>query len=88
MQSETKGSMSLKKPTAVSEPVITVSSDLAHELLGMNPKELLQSIKNIPLGDYAAKVQFTINKRSLLLQSSNVNWHFARVLTKKMSMLS
>jgi hypothetical protein len=72
MQSETKGSMSLKKPTAVSEPVITVSSDLAHELLGMNPKELLQSIKNIPLGDYPAKVQFTINKRSLLLQSSNV----------------
>jgi Zn-dependent M28 family amino/carboxypeptidase len=32
----------------------------------------LQSIKNIPAGEYPTNVQFTINKRTLLLQSSNV----------------
>ncbi|HEX8462918.1 MAG TPA: M28 family peptidase [Segetibacter sp.] len=73
MASETKGSMYLKKQTTTTaSPVITVSSDVAHELLGMNSKELLQSIKNIPTGPYPSKTQFTINKRTLLLQSSNV----------------
>jgi len=72
LASETKGAMYLKKPTTTYEPVISVSSDLAHELLGMNPKQLLQSIKNIPTGEYPARVQFTMNKRTLMLQSSNV----------------
>jgi hypothetical protein len=72
MQSETKGRMYLKKPTVTAQPVITVSSDLAHELLGMNPNQLLQSIKNIPVGDYPVSAQFIMNKRTMLLQSSNV----------------
>lgn len=68
----TKGRMFLKKVAAESVPVITVSSDLAHELLGMNPAHLLESIKNIPTGNYKTKAQFLIHKRTLLLQSSNV----------------
>ncbi len=71
---DTKGAMYLKRPVAAAAPVpaITVSSDVAHQLMGLNPKELLQSIKNIPTGEYKANAQFTINKRTLLLQSSNV----------------
>ncbi|MDB5249576.1 MAG: family peptidase [Segetibacter sp.] len=70
--SETKGRMYLKKPPTDPLPVISVSSDVAHELLGLNPKQLLESIKNVPLGVYKSNAQFTINKRTLLLQSSNV----------------
>lgn len=70
--SETKGSMYLKKPVTTNVPAITVSSDVAHELLGLNPKQLLQSIKNIPVGPYNSSAVFTISKRTLLLQSSNV----------------
>lgn len=68
----TKGRMYLKKPPTESVPVITVSSDLAHELLGLNPALLLESIKNVPTGSYKTKAEFLINKRTLLLQSSNV----------------
>lgn len=67
-----KGRMYLKKSPAESVPVITVSSELAHQLLRLNPANLLESIKNIPAGDYKTKVQFLINKRTLSLQSSNV----------------
>ncbi|MDQ6814620.1 MAG: M28 family peptidase [Bacteroidota bacterium] len=72
--SETKGSMYLKKPAnfTANVPAIIVSSDVAHLLLGLNPTQLLQSIKNIPVGAYNSDAQFTINKRTLLLQSSNV----------------
>ncbi|GEO09316.1 M28 family peptidase [Segetibacter aerophilus] len=69
---ETKGAMYLKKPTAATVPIITISSNLAHQLLGLNPAQLLQSIKNIPVGSYSADAQFVTNKRTLLLQSSNV----------------
>ncbi|HKG67300.1 MAG TPA: M28 family peptidase [Segetibacter sp.] len=68
----TKGRMYLKKTQTESVPVITVSGDLAHELLGLNPAQLLESIKNIPTGSYKTNVQFLINKRTILLQSSNV----------------
>ncbi len=68
----TKGRMYLKKAPTESVPVIAVSGDLAHELLGLNPAQLLESIKNIPTGSYKTKVQFLINKRTLTLQSSNV----------------
>lgn len=68
----TKGRMYLKKAPTESVPVITVSAELAHELLGLNPARLLERIKNIPTGDYKTKVQFLINKRTLFLQSSNV----------------
>ena len=67
-----KGGMSLKRTTSVSVPVITVSNDLAHELLGLNPSQPLQSIKIIPTGDYKSNTQFTVYKRTLQLQSSNV----------------
>lgn len=70
--SDTKGKMYLKKPVAENVSVITVSSDLAHELLGLNPGRLLESIKNIPTGSYKTNVQLVVNKRMLLLQSSNV----------------
>ncbi len=70
---QTKGRMSLKKPEFnTSAPVIYVSSDLAHDILGMNPKQLLQSIKNIPTGPYETRVSHSINKRTLMLYSSNV----------------
>lgn len=68
----TKGRMYLKKPETESVPVITVSSDLAHELLGLNPARLLEGIKITPTGSYKSRVQFTINKRTLTLHSSNV----------------
>ena len=70
---ETKGKMSLKKPNLnIGIPVIYVTSDLAHNILGMNPKQLLQSIKNIPTGSYDTKFSHTVNKKTLMLQSSNV----------------
>ncbi len=68
----TKGRMYLKKIPSESVSVITVSDGLAHELLGLNPAHLLESIKNIPTGNYKAKVQFLIHKRTLTFQSSNV----------------
>ena len=64
--------MYLKKRPSASLPVITVNSNVAHLLLGLNPTQLLQSIKNIPIGSYPSDALFTINKRTLLLQSSNV----------------
>ncbi|MCW3111145.1 MAG: family peptidase [Segetibacter sp.] len=70
--SDTKGSMYLKKPATVNVPAITVSSDVAHKLLGLNPAQLLQSIKIVPQGPYNSDAVFTINKRTSLLQSSNV----------------
>ncbi|MCW3081380.1 M28 family peptidase [Segetibacter sp.] len=69
---ESKGAMYLKKTAPATVPVITVSSNVAHQLLGLNPAQLLQSIKNIPVGSYNAEAQFITNKRTLLLQSSNV----------------
>jgi hypothetical protein len=69
---EPKGAMYLKKPATATVPVITISTNLAHQLLGLNPAQLLQSIKNVPVGSYNADAQFTTNKRTLLLQSSNV----------------
>lgn len=69
---DTKSRMMLKKPATNNTPVFYVNSDLAHELLGMNPKQLLQSIKNIPLGNYNSNALIIINKRNLMLQSSNV----------------
>jgi hypothetical protein len=69
---EKKGNMYLKKPTTVNVPAITVSSDVAHKLLGLNPAQLLQNIKIVPPGPYSADASFTVNKRTLLLQSSNV----------------
>lgn len=68
----TKGRMYLKKVNTAGFPVITVSNDLAHHLLDLNQANLLESIKNIPTGSYKTNVQFVINKRTLLLQSSNV----------------
>lgn len=68
----TKGRMFLKKPVADNFPVITVSGDLAHEMLGLNPARLLESLKIVPAGSYKTNVQFVVNKRTLLLQSSNV----------------
>lgn len=68
----TKGRMYLKKIETESVPVITVSTQLAHELLGLNPARLLENIKITPTGSYKSKVQFAINKRTLTLQSSNV----------------
>ena len=41
-------------------------------MLDLDPKELLQSIKNIPTGTYETRIQHTINKRTLMLYSSNV----------------
>lgn len=70
---EPKGRMSLKKPNLnTGIPVVYVSNDLAHDILGLNPKQLLQSIKNIPTGVYETKFSHTINKKTLMLQSSNV----------------
>lgn len=71
-QFASKGRMYLKKPAAENVPVITVTGELSHNLLGLNSANLLETIKNIPTGDYKAKVQFVINKRTLSLQSSNV----------------
>lgn len=70
--SERKGNMSLKKQVTVDVPAVIVSNKVAHELLGLNPANLLESIKNIPLGSYESDVVITVNKRTLLLQSSNV----------------
>jgi hypothetical protein len=69
---EKKGNMYLKKPTTHNVPAIMVSSDVAHKLLGLNPAQLLQNIKIVPPGPYSADAFFTVNKRTLLLQSSNV----------------
>ena len=68
----TKGRMYVKKKTLESVPVNTVSSDLAHELLSLNSSRLLENIKIVPTGSYKSDVAFTINKRTLSLQSSNV----------------
>lgn len=70
--SDTKGKMYLKKPATANVPAITVSSNVAHQLLGLNPARLLESIKNVPVGAYNSNTIFTINKRTSLLQSSNV----------------
>lgn len=70
--SELKGRMYLKKATTTSLPAIFVSNNTAHELLGLDPTQLLQSIKIIPTGSYKTNAQFVINKRTLMLQSSNV----------------
>lgn len=72
--SETKGNMYLKKPTAIntSIPVISVSNDLGHALLGLNPEKELMSIKYAFTGDYNSDAVLSINKRTLQLQSSNV----------------
>lgn len=69
---DTKGKMYLKKQETESFPVITLSSDLAHEMLGLDPKRLLESIKISPTGSYKTRVEFSISKRTLTLQSSNV----------------
>ena len=71
-KSEAKGNMYLKKQAQVYVPAITVSADVANKILGLNPLQPLQSIKIIPTGAYNTEVTFTINKRTLLLQSSNV----------------
>ena len=72
-EAEPKAKMQLKKPELnTSAPVIYVSSDLAHQILDLDPKQLLQSIKNIPTGTYETRIQHTINKRTLMLYSSNV----------------
>jgi len=68
----TKGRMYLEKPLLQSIPVISISSNLAHQILGLNPAQLLENIKISPLGNYKTNVQFSIYKRTLLLQSSNV----------------
>ncbi|HEX8357314.1 MAG TPA: M28 family peptidase [Segetibacter sp.] len=70
--SETKGRMSLKKVTATGFPTMFVSVTVAHELLGLDPDQPLQSIKNIPGGNYKANAQFTVYKRTLSLNSTNV----------------
>lgn len=70
--SDTKGKMYLKKPATVSVPAITVSTAVAHQLLGLNPAQPLQNIKIVPTGPYNSDAVFTINKRTSLLQSSNV----------------
>lgn len=67
-----KGRMYLERQPVQTVPVITVSSDLAHQILGLNPAQLLENIKISPLGSYKTNVQFSINKRTLSLQSSNV----------------
>lgn len=72
VKSETKGRMYLKKSPTVSVPAISVSSNVAHKLIGLNPAQLLQNIKIVPAGPYNSNAIFTINKRTLLLQSSNV----------------
>ena len=70
--SDTKGKMYLKKGATDAIPAVNVSSDLAHHLLGLNPAQLLESIKIVPTGSYNTNSQFTISKRTVLLQSSNV----------------
>jgi hypothetical protein len=69
---ERKGRMLLTKPTTANYPAIFVSGILAHELLGLDPAQLLESIKNVPAGSYKSNTQFVMNKRTLFLQSSNV----------------
>lgn len=70
--SDSKGPMYAKKPETSSTPVIMVSENVAHRLLGLNPEQFLQNIKNIPTGDYETKAVLTISKRTLMKQSSNV----------------
>lgn len=70
--SETKGNMYTKKLSATTVPTITVSTKVAHELLGLNPAQLLQNIKNVPGGSYSCNAIITVNKRTIVLQSSNV----------------
>lgn len=69
---DTKGAMYLKKSQLTYVPAISVSDDVAHELLGLNPDQPLQNLKNVPTGPYSANAKFTIYKRTSLLQSSNV----------------
>jgi hypothetical protein len=70
--SDLKGAMYLKKQATNSVPSITVSKEVAEKLLGLNPEQPLQNIKIIPTGSYNSDAEFTINKRTLMLQSSNV----------------
>ena len=67
-----KGKMTLKK--AITSPItmITVSNSLGHSLINMDPNNLLQNLKIIPTGSYDTKIQLSISKRTLMLQSSNV----------------
>lgn len=67
-----KGKMNLKKASTIPINLITVSMALGHVLLNMDPNNLLQNLKIIPTGAYSAKIQLTISKRTLMLQSSNV----------------
>ena len=68
----TKSRMSLTKPTYSTVPVISVNNDLAHDLLSLNPSRPLESINIIPNGDYRSNTRFSVYKRTLQLQSSNV----------------
>lgn len=71
--SDTKKSrMSLKKPVTAAVTLITVSTALGHVILNMDPNNLLQNLSIIPTGDYNTNLQLTVNKRTLMLQSSNV----------------
>ncbi len=67
-----KSRMSLKKPVTAAVSLITVSSALGHVILNMDPNNLLQNLSIIPTGDYNTNLQLTVNKRTLMLQSSNV----------------
>lgn len=67
-----KGKMSLKKATTSPITFISVSMALGHIILNMDPNNLLQNLTIIPTGDYTTKIQLTISKRTMMLQSSNV----------------
>ena len=67
-----KGKMTLKKAATSPITLITVSMALGHVILNMDPNNLLQNLKIIPTGNYTTKIQLTIGKRTLMLQSSNV----------------
>ncbi len=67
-----KGNMTLQKATTTSVQMITVSPDLAHSLLGLDPSSLLESINIIPTGSYKSNTRITVYKRTMMLQSSNV----------------
>jgi hypothetical protein len=70
---EKKGNMYLKRqPISSGVPAITVSTDVAHKLIGLNPAQLLQNIKIVPPGPYGSETVFTVFKRTMQLQSSNV----------------
>ena len=72
-ETATVGKMLLKKPSLnIGTPVIYISTDLAHDILGMDSRQLMQRIKNIPAGAYETRVSHSINKRTLMRYSSNV----------------